>query len=539
MSESPPPSPAVQDLPEHGQTHLAAPRDARKRAAWAAILLLALLWRLAGITHTEVWRDEAVTIIHTQDAWTDLLLRLPKIEDTPPPTFLLFKAWATVSRAEWFLRLLPVLLGVAWVDLMMRTARLIEPRAWWAVGLLAAFSHVPIHYSQEIRAYALLALLTAASLYAVERAARLIKPRAWLLGAAGLAALAGHCHLAGLFVFPAVACYLLIRNGPRCIGRATVGPVVLWMAAVAPLAWFARYWSEFHRSSLDGWWIQPLTARRAVEIAERFFGLETLGFLAAVQQTPVSLWASFVGGRLVLAACVTLVGLGLLGARPRRCVPALFGCTAVYLAALLVSGYVSLPNIWDRTVLPAWTPLMLAIGVGAVAGESRKRRRLGAACITTIAIVWATSWAWNAYHGPPRRPVNNPLFTRLREQIRPQDLIYTWPRWYKELTVYRLADRISADQLLDEYDAYRGSPPRHRLALADPRFWRERLDRQVREHRERHESDFSVWVIHGTLIFELYPDSPEEYIAGAFREADRHEFYSDKVVGYVRYVAED
>ena len=51
---------------------------------WSGILLLALSWRLLGITQTEVWRDEAITIIHTHDRWLDLLTRLPWVEDTPP-----------------------------------------------------------------------------------------------------------------------------------------------------------------------------------------------------------------------------------------------------------------------------------------------------------------------------------------------------------------------------------------------------------------------------------------------------------------------
>src|SRR5690606_20323500 len=63
---------------------------------WATILLAALLWRLMGITLTEVWRDEATTLIHTQAGWLDLIRRLPFVEDTPPLSFLMFKAWSSL-----------------------------------------------------------------------------------------------------------------------------------------------------------------------------------------------------------------------------------------------------------------------------------------------------------------------------------------------------------------------------------------------------------------------------------------------------------
>jgi len=506
-------------------------------AAWTTILLLALIWRLLGIGDTEVWRDEAVTIIQSKGAWLDLCRRLPWIEDTPPLTFLLFKAWSQLSDAELFLRLLPILLATAWVDVIMRTARLIEPRAWWTTGLLAAFSHVPIHYGQEIRVYSLLALLTALCFYAAQRAIRSSTGRRWLFVCAAFAALAAHAHLSGVFVLPAITGYLLLRSGRRWLRMSSIVPLLLWGLSTFPLVVFARYWSTFHRASIDNWWIQPLSYRSALEIAERLFGLHILGLVAATEQTSFSMWAGFIAGRIILVGCLALVALALLNAERRRQFIPLLCAAALFLLTLFISGCISLPNFADRTVLPAWTPIVLALGVAA-APDTRRRssRAVCVAVVVPVVIIWAAGWAWNVRSGPPRRPVSNQIFALIRSQIQPQDLIYSWPRWYKEVTVYRLQYRISAEQLLDEYDTYRGSPPRHRLEFADPRDWKARFIATIEDRRNRYRSDFSIWVVHGTLVSGFYPDSPEEYIAREFREVDRYEIFRDKPIGFVRYV---
>ncbi|HOA75492.1 MAG TPA: glycosyltransferase family 39 protein [Phycisphaerae bacterium] len=505
-------------------------------AGWAGILVLALVWRLLGITTTEVWRDEATTIIHTYGGWLDLMLRLPRIEDTPPLGFLLFKAWATISREEWFLRLLPVLLGTAWVDVIMRTARLIHPRAWWPAGLLAAFSHMPIHFSQEIRSYALLTLLTALCFWAVERSLAAKSPRPWLFALAVFGAMTAHSHMAGVFVFPAVVLYLLIRAGGRWRDVAHVGPLALWVLLILPLVWFARYWSNFHQTTaLDAWWVPPITLNRARYIAERFFGLDVLRTWSLSEQTTWATWLSFAAERVVLLGSALLTALGLTDERTRRPVAAFAAALAAFLAAMYVSGLLTLPNMLDRTLLPAWTPVVLGLGAAAASSRVSWARPVCAVTVVVMAALWAASWVWQAQAGPPRRPPAEELFGWMRSNISPNDLVYSTPRWYKENTVYYLMDTIAADQLLDEFDAYRGKPMRHRLAIANPREWPERFASKLRAHRERYGDDFSIWIVWWAGIRTSGPDAPEHLILSGMREVDRREIFATWPLSIVRY----
>ena len=64
-----------------------------------------------------------------------------------------------------------------------------------------------------------------------------------------------------------------------------------------------------------------------------------------------------------------LTALGLTDERTRRPVAAFAAALAAFLAAMYVSGLLTLPNMLDRTLLPAWTPVVL--GLGAAAASSR------------------------------------------------------------------------------------------------------------------------------------------------------------------------
>jgi hypothetical protein len=311
---------------------------------------------------------------------------------------------------------------------------------------------------------------------------------------------------------------------------------MLWLAAIVPLVWYARYWSMIHRTAIDEWWIPALTGRRAMQIAARFWGLKPLSTFALTIQAPWAMWSGFASERLILFGCLFLSGLGMWNPQARKHIIALVTATGVMLCLLLLSGYLSVPNVLDRTVLPAWGPLVVALGVGAVGGCGKWARAAGGATVIAIATIWAGSWAWTVYQGPPRRPPTAALFARIAHRIAPADLIYTSPRWYKELTVYRLWDEISADQLLDEYESYTGKPPHHRLEPTDPRLWRERFARKIESRRLQHGSDFSVWMVRWATVRPVEPDSPDQFIMSEFRETERYEAFSDWPVAIVRYV---
>lgn len=234
---------------------------------------LALGWRLLGITSTEVWRDEAITLLHARLSWWDLLTRLWVVEDTPPTSFLCFKFASLFTAGELGLRLWSVAAGVATVAVLMVVVRRVHPGAWWAAGLLAAFSPMPVHYSQELRAYSLVSLTVVCSLYAACRATQEPHRGAWCISAAVLAALAAHLHAVGLFVWPAVLTWAVCMTGFRR-WRGWIIASLAWLVLAAPVIWFAVGWSDYHQRRPEWWAYSMPDAEEAVRLAGEFTGHE-------------------------------------------------------------------------------------------------------------------------------------------------------------------------------------------------------------------------------------------------------------------------
>jgi hypothetical protein len=168
-----------------------------------------------------------------------MLDTIPKSESTPPLYYVLAWLWTRLvgSSGEWGLRSLSALAGTLTIPVAYAAAAtLVTRRAGLVAAALVAGSPLLIWYSQESRAYALLMLMTAVTLWLFARALDDGRPRAlafWAVAAA--VALATH-YFAAFAVVPQAA-WLVWRSpaGRRaalvaCAGLALAG------AALLPLA---------------------------------------------------------------------------------------------------------------------------------------------------------------------------------------------------------------------------------------------------------------------------------------------------------------
>jgi hypothetical protein len=117
-----------------------------------------------------VWIDEAFTV-NTARLSVTALLAAARTDVHPPLYALLMHFWvAAFGASEFSIRLPSAIFGslaVLWIVRLGR--RWLGRDAGLAAGLLAALSVFAIHYSQEARNYALMALLTLLSMDAYER----------------------------------------------------------------------------------------------------------------------------------------------------------------------------------------------------------------------------------------------------------------------------------------------------------------------------------------------------------------------------------
>ena len=130
-----------------------------------------MAFRLARLTFQPLWADEGYSVYFASlDAVT--LARATAADIHPPFYYYLLKLWMAVWGAgEFSLRLLSVFLGVAAVAFTYALAsRLVGRRVGALAALLLALSPFHIYYSQEVRMYALVVLLTTASTLFMVRA---------------------------------------------------------------------------------------------------------------------------------------------------------------------------------------------------------------------------------------------------------------------------------------------------------------------------------------------------------------------------------
>ena len=158
------------------------------------------------------------------------------IETTPPLYFLLIWGWAKIfGTGEIALRSVSTLAGIALVPVAFLAARELASR--WAGVVAAAFVAVNpfmIWFSQEARAYMLLALLTGAGFLWFARA--LEDPsRKNLTWWAACSALALMTHFFAGFVVAPEALWLLLRWRRRAVVLAA-GVVAAAQLAMAPFA---------------------------------------------------------------------------------------------------------------------------------------------------------------------------------------------------------------------------------------------------------------------------------------------------------------
>ena len=508
--------------------------------AVASILLLALIWRLWGITTTEVWRDEAVTLLHTRAPWWDLLTKLAWVEDTPPLSFLVFKAWSVLFTREWAMRLLPVLTGVATVGVLMKLAAGIHPRAWWPVGLLAAFSHVPVHFSQELRAYSLLSLMTVLCLWSADCAARRPPTGRRMIALAALGALAAHCHASGIFVYAMALVYWAARGWSRpSLGWAFLAGPALWLVLSSPMIWFDFHWAAVHAGS-GRWSLHSVNLQGTREILESFFGMRVVSSWANAHPAGGAMWAAFAIERVLMIAPAGLTAAALWDRRLRRPALALALSAAAYVTMLIVSSLGAVPSIMTRTLLPAWWPILLCMGLGAVASVHRLLRWLPGSAVVTLATVYAATWVWNLYEGFPRRPVSKPVFAYLDQHLEPDDLIISLPAMYEDLTIYRLGHSLGAGQLVcPDKPVYAGTPPVHMMVRREPDpQWLDRL-RAAEQPRRLAAAGYRVWVLrHAVAGRPFKSEELDDAFRAAHRQVQTPEYQEDWAIMLTCYVPE-
>ena len=310
-----------------------------RRAPLAVFLVIAagLAIRIAAIRGKYLGSDEAVHFQLVNVSSAGDVYRATLTNAHPPLFFFLLHFWLRIDSSEFFLRLLPALLGTAFLAVAYRWAAKAFDRAvaFYCLVLLA-FSPALVSLSAEVRGYTLLLFLMASALLVLERA---IETRSPPLMAAfsGLLYLAILTHYSALWFTLASFLYVLVRvRHERLPGRLTAA----WLAFQAGALALCAFLYFTHVVNLRGSELEGVMMRNhaeyfhpALDSASAFLVRQTIAFFRAFLGSPVS---------AIAGVAAVAGGIGLLISRRRptallMSIPFLLGAAAG-LAALYPYG---------------------------------------------------------------------------------------------------------------------------------------------------------------------------------------------------------
>ncbi|MFL5826434.1 MAG: glycosyltransferase family 39 protein [Thermoleophilaceae bacterium] len=353
-----------------------AVRRDRLLVGLAVVLLSALALRLSTAGVQSFGDDELFTAWLVHKDFGGMLGAIPDTESTPYLYYVLAWVWARVfGFSELGLRSLSALLGAgaAWV-LYLAVARAGSRRLGVAAAALVAFNPFLVWYSQEIRAYALLLLLGAATLLGFFGALDQDQPgpaRArWLWFWAGASALAVATHYFALFLVGPEALWLLwsTRSRPPDLRRGLLAvalPAIVTIAEV-PLLLGQRDHLKARGGLAEGGFAQSIAALPKQFLVGRTPPLELLV--------------------TALAAGLSLVMLVLFlrrsAGRERRVALTCLGLAIAVVAVPILMKPVAGNYLSSRNLILALLPALVVLAAGAVTG------RMGVVAAAALCCLW-------------------------------------------------------------------------------------------------------------------------------------------------------
>jgi uncharacterized membrane protein len=361
----------VQARPHYRRAAAALPFARGDLAVLGGLVALAAVLRFSTLSEQSFWHDEAVTVGRVLKPSLGATINADaSSEATPPAYYVLAWLWTRVfGTSEAGVRALSAVCGVALVPTMYAAARhLLWPRAATMAAALVAVSPFLVWYSQEARAYSLLALLAGLSLLCMARALELPsggRVAAW----ATVAALALATHYFAVFLVAPEAAWLLLARvpGPRRPRVLGVAAVAVAGAALLPLA---IHQAHVHPDT----WIGRIPP--AVRVANT-----GKAFVVGPSGSPSAL-VYLAGAAALLAALALLVTRSEGGERRLTALPLALGAGALIAPLALMA--VGVDYFYPRNVTPALVVLLLVPAAGLGVARAGRAGMAAAVLLCTV-----------------------------------------------------------------------------------------------------------------------------------------------------------
>lgn len=446
---------------EYAQSIREAAR-ARSRAFWivAGLTAAAALLRFATLGAQSYHHDEAVTAGRILSGNFEAAMNAVGYSESAPPLYYaLAWLWTQLTgTGEFGLRSLSALAGVATVPVAYLVGQQLRGRrAGLMAAALVAVNPMMLWYSQEARAYALLALLCAVSLLYCVRALRYGHRRDIVIW--GIAsALAIATHYFALFPVAAEALLLFRRRGRDSVpGLWVVGAVG---AALAPLA--LHQMSKGHTEWIGAFGL----GHRLWEASSTFLVGETGDIIGRPERPALAL----------VPIVLSLSAFALLALRADRderravAVPLAVSLAAIGVPVLLALASPSKDYVLARNLLPALLPLLVVIAVAVTMPAARRLGTIVGAALLAYSLGFCV---WASFSPDLQRPDWSAVAEKLGSEPEAPRAMVTWVlgegplREYLGTGAYEVKPSERYDWLVHEVDfvSYGDAPPPPRSML--------------------------------------------------------------------------
>ncbi len=414
------------NLPVSSPLHQPEDGRPRKVASWqiATLVLIAALaigLRLIGLSKG-IWLDEYITISLVEN---EQMLSAIQSGVHPPLYYLLLDIWAQFSMEESYLRLFSVLFGLGTVSITMLWMWSSSRLAALTIGILTATHPILLRYSQELRGYPLLLLLTAASFWLTELLVRNPSRRRYYLGLMTTLSLIIGTHVIGAMITTTVFAWLLLEAIRLKRWRRLELPWLVGTFAVPTLIFIGLFFGFFGGNNWEGW-IPAVSIDLSIGFAKTLLGVAALE------------WASesaFFMALIILSVVGMLVAL-LFGNWRRNWT--LLAAAFFFVSQILAYSLLVRPIFWYRPLLPLLIPLFGFIARQLASTNPRPLRAVGLLSVLVLAGTYASYWII-VEAGTPVEPWRA-MTEAIADDYQPGDKIVFFPAYSQGPALYYLPE---------------------------------------------------------------------------------------------------
>ncbi len=442
------------------------------------ICLAGLILRLYRYTSQSIWLDETISIYIAMQSFLDVITFM---DPTPPLFYILLHFWIMVSSAEWWLKLLPVIVSTLTIFFTYKVAeKLYSHKIGIIASLFVMLSPIHVFYAQELRAYALLFFVTTAVVYFYLQFDFSYKHKLWyVLFFISVV----YTHLFGLFVLCAIQVHRFVTR------RKDFFRFSLWMKyhiflTILTIPWFVQIYRLIQHGEA-GWIIRPSLSRLGEVVYLSFGGV-----------------SAFMITTLTVVVCVILVLLAVWQKKIR------FEYYWILIPVLLpfLASFILKPFFYPRYALLVSIPLFILIAHGV----SRMRYKTVLICIVSLLLLSSTLLQAHSVTKDPwdeiivERPVGFIAYYEAFSYIYIHERDCFFESSIDE--VYVCASKRGIYGIMEDY------PPPNLSSLVLSKDWLTQSDRQLASEyvpanatRIRYEINTDVWIFtNNAMIQPIY-----------------------------------